>query len=309
MTWAKLDVAWYESEAFDAAADQVPRAEALAAWSVLLAWTVGARTDGRLSRRKAIRIVEQQVEPASAEAVVEALTRAGLLIPCDEYLALAGWSETQTTKARQAEIEEGLAARQAKYRAKPPVAHGAHVTRSSDALLSETVTRSGYALERKKERKIEEKERREETRVRAAESALHDEHIVSPIIQTPAPTPPAPRPETTRPTPSTLSPAAAAILAELGRHPGLGSVATADLAQAIEGRRIASGRPLPHVLAAIGDAAAKAVEGTQAQALRSMLVGFTDRAGPRGGARTPVAQSAPVERAWSVGEVRVEVPA
>lgn len=308
MTWAKLDVAWYESEAFDAAADLAPRSEALAAWAVLLAWTVGARTDGRLSRRKAVRIVEQQVEPASAEAVVDALTRAGLLIPCDEYLALAGWSESQTTKARQAEIEDGLAARQAKYRAKAPVAHGAHVTRSSDALLSETVTRSGYALERKKERKIEEKERREETRERATESALHGEPIVSPVIQAgpPFPTPP-PKAETTRPTPSTLSPAAAAILAELERHRGLGSVATADLAMAIEGRRIASGRPLPHVLAAIGDAAAKAVEGTQAQALRSMLVGFTDRAGPRGGARAPVAQSAPVERAWSVGEVRLEV--
>lgn len=306
MTWAKLDVAWYEGEAFDAAADRVPRAEALAAWAVLLAWTVGARTDGRLSRRKAIRIVEQQVEPASAEAVVEALTRAGLLIVCDDMLALAGWSETQTTKARQAEIEEGLAARQAKYRAKSPSTHGAHVTRSSDALLSEPVTRSGYALDRKKE-EIERKKERRDARAREPQSALHDEHIVSPIIQTPAPTPPAPRPETTRPTPSTLSPAAAAILAELERHPGLGSVATADLAQAIEGRRIASGRPLPHVLAAIGDAAAKAVEGTTSQALRSMLVGFTDRAGPRGGARAPVAQSAPVERAWSVGEVRIEV--
>lgn len=308
MTWAKLDVAWYESEAFDAAADLVPRAEALAAWAVLLAWTVGARTDGRLSRRKAIRIVEQQVEPASAEAVVEALTRAGLLIVCDDMLALSGWSETQTTKARQAEIEEGLAARQAKYRAKAPIAQGAHVTRSSDALLSETVTRSGYALDRKKE-EIERKKERRDARAREPQSALHEEPIVSPVIQTTTPSPPPPpRAETTRPAPSTLSPAAAAILAELERHPGLGSVATTDLAMAIEGRRIASGRPLPHVLAAIGDAAAKAVEGTTSQALRSMLVGFTDRAGPRA-PRAPVAQSAPVERAWSVGEVRAEVPA
>lgn len=306
MTWAKLDVAWYEGEAFDAAADQVPRAEALAAWAVLLAWTVGARTDGRLSRRKAVRIVEQQVEPASAEAVVEALTRAGLLIPCDEYLTLAGWSETQTTKARQAEIEEGLAARQAKYRAKAPIAHGAHVTRSSDTLLSKTVTHNGYTLERKKE-EIERKKERRDARAREPQSASLVEPIVSPVIHATTPTPPAPKPETPRPTSSTLSPAAAAILAELERHPGLGSVATADLANAIEGRRIASGRPLPHVLAAIGDCAAKAVEGTTSQVLRSMLVGFTDRAGPRA-PRAPVAQSAPVERAWSVGEVRVEVP-
>lgn len=302
MTWAKLDVAWYESEAFDAAADLAPRAEALAAWAVLLAWTVGARTDGRLSRRKAVRIVEQQVEPADASAVVEALTRAGLLIPCDEYLALAGWDDLQVSRARQAEIDEAAAARQAKHREKLASTHGAHVTRYGDAL----VTRSVDASDRKKDRQIDRK--REDARAREPQSALHDEHIVVPVIQTPTPTPPAPKPETTRPAPSTLSPAAAAILAELERHPGLGSVATADLAQAIEGRRIASGRPLPHVLAAIGDAAAKAVEGATSQALRSMLVGFTDRAGPRA-PRAPVAQSAPVERAWSVGEVRVEVPA
>lgn len=302
MTWAKLDVAWYESEAFDAAADLAPRAEVLAAWAVLLAWTVGARTDGRLSRRKAVRIVEQQVEPANADNVVDALIAANLLIVCDEYLTLAGWDDLQVSRARQAEIDEAAAARQAKHREKLTSTHGAHVTRYGNAL----VTRDDNASDRKKERKIDRK--REETRVRATESAPHDEPIVPPIIQASTPSsPPPPRAETTKAAP--LSPAADAILAELERHPGLGSVATADLAMAIEGRRLASGRPLPHVLAAIGDAAAKAVEGTQAQALRSMLVSFTDRAGPRGGARAPVAQSAPVDRAWSVGEVRVEVPA
>lgn len=299
MTWAKLDVAWYEGESFDAAADLVPRAEALAAWAVLLAWTVGARTDGRLSRRKAIRIVEQQVEPVNANKVVDALERAGLLIPCDEYLTLAGWDELQVSRARQAEIDEAAAARQAKHREKLAGTHGAHVTRYDNAL----VTRDDNASDRKKDRQIDRK--REETRVRATESASLVEPIVSPVIQAQASTPPAPKPETPRPTPSTLSPAAAAILTELERHPGLGSVATADLATAIEGRRIATGRPLPHVLSAIGDCAAKAVEGTQAQALRSMLVGFCDRAGTK--ARAPVAQSAPVERAWSVGEVRAEV--
>lgn len=306
MTWAKLDVAWYESEAFDAAADLAPRAEALAAWAVLLAWTVGARTDGRLSRRKAERIVEQQVEPANAAKVVEALIAANLLIVCDECLALAGWDELQVSRARQTEIDEAAAARQAKHREKASSTHGAHVTRYGNAL----VTRDSNALDRKKDRQIDRKKERETRPSDATESASLVEPIVSPVIQASPPSPhPPPRAETTRPTPSTLSPAAAAILAELERHRGLGSVATADLAMAIEGRRIASGRPLPHVLAAIGDAAAKAVEGTQAQALRSMLVSFTDRAGPRGGARAPVAQSAPVERAWSVGEVRVEVPA
>ena len=305
MTWAKLDVAWYEGEAFDAAADLAPRAEVLAAWAVLLAWTVGARTDGRLSRRKAARIVEQQVEPVNADNVVEALIAANLLIVCDEYLALAGWSDSQTSRARQAEIEEGLAARQAKYRGKATSTHGAHVTRSSDALLSASATRSDYALERKKEEKERKERREEDARAREPQSASLVEPIVLPTSQAGPPSPPPPpRAETTKAAP--LSPAASAILAELERHRGLGSVATADLAMAIEGRRIASGRPLPQVLAAIGDAAAKAVEGTQAQALRSMLVGFTDRAGPRA-PRAPVAQSAPVERAWSVGEVRVEV--
>ena len=302
MTWAKLDVAWYEGEAFDAAADLAPRAEVLAAWAVLLAWTVGARTDGRLSRRKATRIVEQQVEPANADNVVDALIAANLLIVCDEYLTLAGWDELQVSRARQAEIDEAAAARQAKHREKASSTHGAHVTRYDNAL----VTRDDNASDRKKDRQTDRK--REETRERATESASLVEPIVSPIIQAAPPSPPPPpRAETTKAAP--LSPAASAILAELERHRGLGSVATADLAMAIEGRRIASGRPLPQVLAAIGDAAAKAVEGTTSQALRSMLVGFTDRAGPRGGARAPVAQSAPVERAWSVGEVRVEVPA
>jgi len=302
VTWAKLDVAWYEGEAFDAAADLAPRAEVLAGWAVLLAWTVGARTDGRLSRRKATRIVEQQVEPANADNVVEALIAANLLIVCDDMLALAGWDDLQVSRARQAEIDEAAAARQAKHREKASSAHGAHVTRYDNAL----VTRDDNASDRKKDRQIDRK-REEDARAREPQSASLVEPIVLPTSQAGPPSPPPPpRAETTKAAP--LSPAAAAILAELERHRGLGSVATADLAMAIEGRRIASGRPLPQVLAAIGDAAAKAVEGTQAQALRSMLVGFTDRAGPRGG-RAPVAQSAPVERAWSVGEVRVEVPA
>ena len=302
MTWAKLDVAWYESEAFDAAADLAPRAEVLAAWAVLLAWTVGARTDGRLSRRKATRIVEQQVEPANANSVVDALIAANLLIVCDDMLALTGWDDLQVSRARQAEIDEAAAARQAKHREKALSTHGAHVTRYGHAL----VTRDDNASDRKKDRQID-RQREEDARAREPQSAPHGQANMDPIIQasTPSPHPP-PRAETTKAAP--LSPAAAAILAELERHRGLGSVATADLAAAIEGRRIASGRPLPQVLAAIGDAAAKAVEGTQAQALRSMLVGFTDRAGPRA-PRAPVAQSAPVERAWSVGEVRARVPA
>lgn len=302
MTWAKLDVTWYESEAFDAAADLAPRAEVLAAWAVLLAWTVGARTDGRLSRRKATRIVEQQVEPANANSVVEALIAANLFIVCDDMLALAGWDDLQVSRARQAEIDEAAAARQAKHREKASSTHGAHVTRYDNA----SVTRSVDASDRKKDRQIDRK-REEDARAREPQNAPHGQANVDLTIQAAPPSPPPPpRAETTKAAP--LSPAAAAILAELERHRGLGSVATADLAVAIEGRRIASGRPLPQVLAAIGDAAAKAVEGTQAQALRSMLVGFTDRAGPRA-PRAPVAQSAPVERAWSVGEVRARVPA
>jgi len=323
--WAKLDSGWFDHSKFDAAARNAPRAEVLAAWAVLVAWTVRARSDGRLTRDKATRVVEMAVEPsASPSTVVDALVSAGLLRLVSDtggVLELSGWHDWQLSKAEQDEAREAASERQRRRRS--GVGEGSHVTRDkpttvtrdsreSEACESQsTVTRESR---NRRDKTRQEETRTEESRADARERAHESTALLVPLVvddaQTVTPSPLQPRPETTRPvppTPPTLSPGATAILAELGRHGRLDPIATADMAQTLEGRRIATGRPLPHVLSAIGDCAAKAVEGTQAQALRSMLVSFCDRAGTGPRARAPVAQSAPVERAWSVGEVRAEV--
>jgi hypothetical protein len=335
MMWAKLDSGWFDHHKFDAAARDAPRADVLAAWAVLVAWTVRARSDGRLTRDKATRVVEMAVEPSASPAtVVDALVSAGLLrliADTGGALELSGWHDWQLSRAEQDEAREAASERQRRRRY--GVGEGSHVTRDKPTTVTRdshasvtrdshsTVTReSREAVTResrnRQDKKRQEETRQEESRADARERAHESAALVVPSIrdeaQTVTPSPLPPRQETTRPvppTPPTLSPGASAILAELGRHGRLDAIATPDMAQTLEGRRIATGRPLPHVLSAIGDCAAKAVEGTQAQALRSMLVGFCDRAGTGPKARAPVAQSAPVERAWSVGEVRVEVPA
>lgn len=324
MMWAKLDSGWFDHPKFDQAARKAPRAEVLAAWAVLVAWTVRARSDGRISRDKATRIVEMAVEPSASPAtVVDALVSAGLLrliADTGGALELSGWHDWQLSRAEQDDAREAASERQRRRRS--GVGEGSHVTRDTSTPVTresreseacesrEAVTRESR---NRRDKKRQEETRLEESRADARERAHESTALVVPSIGTEAqavtPSPLPTRPATTMPTlptPPTLSPGAAAILAELGRHGRLDPIATPDMAQTLEGRRIATGRPLPHVLSAIGDCAAKAVEGTQAQALRSMLVGFCDRAGT-GRARAPVAQSAPVERAWSVGEVRAEV--
>jgi len=326
MMWAKLDSGWFDHHKFDVAALNAPRAEVLAAWAVLIAWTVRARSDGRLTRDKAMRVVDMAIEPSASPAtVVDALVSAGLLRPVEDtggVLEVSGWHDWQLSRAEQDEAREAASERQRRRRS--GVGEGSHVTRDKPASVTResreseacesqsTVTRESR---NRRDKTRQDKNRTEESRADARERAHESTALVVPLIvdeaQTVTPLPLPTRAEATRPTPSappTLSPGATAILAELGRHGRLDAIATPDMAQTLEGRRIATGRPLPHVLSAIGDCAAKAVEGAQAQALRSMLVGFCDRAGT-GPRRAPVAQSAPVERAWSVGEVRVEVPA
>jgi len=312
MMWAKLDSGWFDHHKFDAAARDAPRAEVLAAWAVLVAWTVRARSDGRIAYHKALRVVQMAIEPSASPAtVVDALVSAGLLRLISDTggaLELSGWHDWQLSRAEQDEAREAASERQRRRRS--GVGEGSRVTRDSRA----SVTRESRESEARESRNRRDKTRQEETRTEESRAdARESTALVVPSIrddaQTVTPLPLPTRAETTRPappTPPTLSPGATAILAELGRHGRFDAIATADMAQTLEGRRIATGRPLPHVLSAIGDCAAKAVEGAQAQALRSMLVGFCDRAGT-GPRRAPVAQSAPVERAWSVGEVRAEV--
>ncbi len=73
-------------------------------------------------------------------------------------------------------------------------------------------------------------------------------------------------------------PEAAEILAALGRERSLRDVATRDTAEMIEGRRMASGKPMAAVLAAIAEAAADTVAGETAQAKRSRLRRYVDHA-------------------------------
>ena len=72
--------------------------------------------------------------------------------------------------------------------------------------------------------------------------------------------PPPPQPEV-EPIPPDAPPEIARILAELGRHRVLAPLARLEVAEVIEGRRMARGRPLEHVLVALGELAADAVTG------------------------------------------------
>jgi hypothetical protein len=96
---------------------------------------------------------------------------------------------------------------------------------------------------------------------------------------------------------------AEAILDAIRSHPRLSPLATTEMASTLEGRRMSSGRTVAAVVAAIGDCAAKAVEGTSTQAMRSMLVGFCDRAGAGRPslAVVPQREMTGMGRSWSVG--------
>lgn len=74
------------------------------------------------------------------------------------------------------------------------------------------------------------------------------------------------------------SPTAAALLAELGKHPTLASVATREFAELLDGRSIASGKRADWVAAAIGKAAADTPPGQTAEAVRRRVRAYADRA-------------------------------
>lgn len=76
------------------------------------------------------------------------------------------------------------------------------------------------------------------------------------------------------------APEVAAIVSELSRHRSLTPIATRNTAEMLEGRRMASGKPLPHVLAAIGELGADAIPGWSAEVLRRKARAYCDRAGP-----------------------------
>jgi hypothetical protein len=100
------------------------------------------------------------------------------------------------------------------------------------------------------------------------------------------------------------SPEVAAIAAELERHAQLRPIATRDVAEVLEGRRMASGKPLEAILAAIGELAADAVPGWSEETLRRKVRAYCDRAGPRPSATSPppapVVVREPDSIAWRV---------
>lgn len=76
------------------------------------------------------------------------------------------------------------------------------------------------------------------------------------------------------------SPEVVELLAELERHPDLAPIAKLDVAEKLEGRRMSSGKPLAHVLAAIRELAADVVPGWSEEILRRKVRAYCDRAGP-----------------------------
>ena len=324
MMWAKIDSGWFDSYKFDTACAHAPRSEVMAAWAVLVAWTVRARCDGRLARRKAERVVEMACEPsAGAGAVVDALVAARLLLADDGGMELevSGWADWQLARADQDEAREAASERQRRRRS--GVGDGSHVTRD----MSRSVTRDTHghvtresreAVTRESRNRREEtrqdKTRTEESRADARERAHESTSLVGPVAVAVAASPLAPTAEAGEPWPAAApspapSPApmasreAEAILEALRSHHRLSTLATAEMASTLEGRRMSSGRTVAAVVAAIGDVAAKAVDGTSTQAMRSMLVGFCDRAG---GARpslavVPQREMTGLGRSWSVG--------
>ena len=302
MMWAKIDSGWFDNYKFDGASQHAPRSEVMAAWAVLVAWTVRARCDGRLARRKAERVVEMACEPsAGAEAVVDALVAARLLLADDGGMELevSGWAEWQLARGDQDEAREAASARQRRRRS--GVGDGSHVTRD----MSRSVTRESRD---RQDKSRQEKTRADKSRADARERAHESTSLVGPVSVAVAASPLAPTAEAGETWPLAPAPMASreaeAILEAIRSHPRLSALATSEMASTLEGRRMSSGRTVAAVVAAIGDAAAKAVEGTSTQAMRSMLVAFCDRAGGTGRpslAVVPQREMTGMGRSWSVG--------
>ncbi len=79
---------------------------------------------------------------------------------------------------------------------------------------------------------------------------------------------------------SQLTERQAVILAELRAHPALSGVASAALAETIDGRAITAAKPLELVVQAIRDAAAHTPPGTRIEAIQRKVVAYCDNAKP-----------------------------
>lgn len=315
MTWGKLDCRWYEAERLEDARG-VTRAEALAAWSVVMSWCVEHATGGAIATRRAERLLAYvlEVDVERAGAIAAALVASGAWeLEADQY-RIAGWDQPDLGVTRGQ-----AAARQRRRRVGAEAMSdgvglsrvtGMDTSRVTDMDTSR-VTGSDMSRSQIRSDQIRSEEIRSDTPSECAER-------VRPHTSAPAPAPAreastsqtADAPPTAARTHSEVecvSPQAEDILAAMRRHRRLDAVASPELASTIDGRRMTSGASMAEVVQAIGDAAAHAEDGITTAALRRMLVAYTDRArggGARGRGRPGPAQSVvPIERAWQIARV------
>lgn len=295
MTWAKLDCGWADESWVDLAASVGPcsRAELLAAWAVLLAWSVGHATDGRVPRPTAERVVGASLGlgVAKVRRVLGAMTSAGALSDAEDSVEFSSWEQTNSDDIRSK--REANRDRKAK-------------SRSNDSAQLGQMSRCDTPTEEIRR----EKKRKEETR--GEQKHAPTERVLPAPAREASPAPPIVAKADTPPTASRvgvegLSEDTRKILAELSRHPKLAPIASPELAGVIDGRRITSGTSIADVARAIGDAVAHADEGIAAAPLRRMVVGYCDHARHRGRPKVAPAQSeVPIERAWYPNQGTIE---
>ena len=296
--WAKLDCGWYEAHWIDGA--RARRADLLAAWAVALAWTVQHRTDGLLpsGRVKALLAYALEVDRVDAGRLVEALVEVGAWIEVATGYQIADWDQpTRDDQDRARDLASRRQARRREVSASPDVSRRDSVDvsrRDSHGASRE----SRHAVSRSQ---IRAEQIRSDKSRSAVAPAPAPASVPAPARETVETVEPEQTPAAGQQQGAVMSPDQETILASLARHPKLSSVATADLAMTIDGRRAARGHSVAEVVRAIDDAAAHSVEGLAAEALRRRIVSYTDRARPPVRVVAPAQSEVPEQRAWKVG--------
>lgn len=309
--WAKLDCGWYESGWVDAA--RAPRASVLAAWAVALAWTVQHRTDGRLPAGRVEALLAYALELGREESgrIVAALVDVGAWLEVADGYQIADWD--QPTRDDQDRARELAARRQARRREDSGVSkmsrRDSHAVSRRDTTdtsrrdWSDVSRRVSHAVSRSQIRSDQIRSDQNRSSVPRAPAAVP---AAVPAREEPTPerdTEEAPTRSAGHYTGGDLSQDQSTILGALRRDPRLATIATAELAATIDGRRIARGHSVPEVVQAIDDAAAHSVDGQTTEALRRRVVTYTDRARPPARAVAPAQSEIPIERAWRVASI------
>jgi len=246
-----------------------------------------------------------EVDKSDAGELVGALVEVGAWVEVEAGYQIADWD--QPTRDDQERARDLASRRQARRR---EVSSSPDVSRRD---RSEVSRRDRSEASRRDSTEASRRDVVDLSRSQIREEQIRTEQNRSAVAHAPAPAPaPAPARESVEPvepqTPTAgqhhggvSSDDQRTILASLTRHAKLESVATADLAATIDGRRLARGHSVAEVVRAIDDAAAHSVEGLAAEALRRRIVQYTDRARPPVRVVAPAQSEVPVERAWKVG--------